>query len=47
VNDFASSNFGGGGVQLLEDRLKAVQAIVGNAGHDEPELEVAEVILSF
>jgi len=47
VNNFAASHFGCCCVQLLEDRLKAVQAIVGNAGDDKTEPEFAEVILSF
>jgi hypothetical protein len=47
VHDFASPDFRGCGVQLLEDRHKAVQAIVGNADHDETELEFAEVVLCF
>jgi hypothetical protein len=47
VDDFAWPNFAGGRVQLLKDRLKAVQAIVWNAGHDESEPEFAEVILGF
>ena len=47
VNDLAWPNFAGGCVQLLKDRLKAVQAIVWDAGHDEPEPEFAEVILGF
>jgi len=47
VNDLALSNFVRSRVQLLENRLKAVQSIVGNASNDEPDPEHAEVILSF
>jgi hypothetical protein len=47
VKDFTLSNFVDGCAQLFEDRLKAVQSIVGNVGDDEPEPERAQVILGF
>ena len=47
MNDFASSNLDGGSPQLLEDRLKGVQTIIGDAGHHESEPESAEIIFAF
>jgi hypothetical protein len=47
VNDFASAHFGGCDAQLLEDRLKGIQAIVRNASYDETELKLTEIVLSF